>query len=176
MSCAFTLSSYQRVTDPLYWVARRLRPAAATRLATLCFRCRRAEPDRISSHSAGCPIADRKRLPDRSRGVHRRDAGDLADATWRRIALSSLRCHRGRGRGGAGRLFPLARRKPGAFQEIFRFAAQGTVGSRRVPAFKELTSSAAYYLSGFHDAVLRNGPLPLDLLDEVVDAWIAELK
>ena len=61
-------------------------------------------------------------------------------------------------------------------RKFFGLLPKARLEVRRVPAFRELTSSAAYHLSEFHDAVLRNGPLPLDLLDEVVDAWIAELK
>ena len=31
-------------------------------------------------------------------------------------------------------------------------------------------------IRAFHDALLVDGPLPLDLLDSRMDAWIAEAK
>lgn len=34
----------------------------------------------------------------------------------------------------------------------------------------------AFTLAAFHDVVLRDGPVPLSILEEKVDAWIAEMK
>ncbi|MEO6004483.1 MAG: DUF885 domain-containing protein [Opitutus sp.] len=52
----------------------------------------------------------------------------------------------------------------------------GMLKIRNLRARAEQQLGAKFSLSGFHDAVLRNGPLPLDLLDELVNAWIAESK
>ena len=35
---------------------------------------------------------------------------------------------------------------------------------------------ARFDIRAFHDAVLDEGPLPLDLLDARIDRWIAEQK
>ena len=36
----------------------------------------------------------------------------------------------------------------------------------------EARLGARFNIKAFHEAVLRNGPLPLDLLDREVNAWI----
>ena len=35
---------------------------------------------------------------------------------------------------------------------------------------------AKFTMGDFHDVVLNSGPVPLDILEERVDAWIAESK
>jgi uncharacterized protein (DUF885 family) len=44
----------------------------------------------------------------------------------------------------------------------------------RARAQKEL--GAKFDLRAFHDAVLDQGPLPLDVLEGKIDAWIKERK
>lgn len=50
------------------------------------------------------------------------------------------------------------------------------VGMRHIQGLRaraERALGTRFELRGFHDAVLGSGPLPLPLLDQVVDAWIA---
>jgi uncharacterized protein (DUF885 family) len=44
----------------------------------------------------------------------------------------------------------------------------------RAKAEKEL--GGKFDIKGFHDVILKNGPVPLDVLEEQVDAWIASRK
>jgi uncharacterized protein (DUF885 family) len=44
----------------------------------------------------------------------------------------------------------------------------------RAKAEKQL--GAKFDIKGFHDVILKNGPVPLDVLEEQVDAWIASRK
>jgi len=48
----------------------------------------------------------------------------------------------------------------------------GMLELQRMRAEAEAELGDAFDLAGFHEVVLRNGPLPLDVLDEQVQAWI----
>jgi uncharacterized protein (DUF885 family) len=48
----------------------------------------------------------------------------------------------------------------------------GEIEFRRLRAKAETALGTRFDVRDFHDAVLREGPLPLDLLDRKIDAWI----
>lgn len=53
------------------------------------------------------------------------------------------------------------------------------IGKEKILALREkarLELGDAFDMRGYHDEVLRHGPLPLDILEENVDAWIALKK
>ncbi|GEQ96755.1 hypothetical protein JCM17844_03920 [Iodidimonas gelatinilytica] len=53
------------------------------------------------------------------------------------------------------------------------------IGKEKILALREkarLELGEAFDMRGYHDEVLRHGPLPLDILEENVDAWIALKK
>ena len=52
----------------------------------------------------------------------------------------------------------------------------GELKIRELRARAEKTLGAKFDIRGFHDAVLKDGALPLDVLDEQVTAWIATAK
>lgn len=52
-----------------------------------------------------------------------------------------------------------------------------TVGMRKIVELRERAREALgdkFDIRGYHDVVLKNGPVPLAILEENVDAWIAE--
>lgn len=52
----------------------------------------------------------------------------------------------------------------------------GELTIRRLRTKSEAALGAAFDIRSFHDAVLLNGPIPLDQLERNVDAWIARSK
>ncbi len=53
------------------------------------------------------------------------------------------------------------------------------IGKLKIMELRERAQSelgADFDIRGFHEAVLLNGPVPLSILEENVDAWIAEEK
>ncbi len=52
----------------------------------------------------------------------------------------------------------------------------GELKIRELRVRAETALGAAFDVRGFHDAVLANGSVPLDVLEHVIDAWIAERR
>ena len=52
----------------------------------------------------------------------------------------------------------------------------GELTIRRLRAEAEATLGTAFDLRYFHDAVLLNGPVPLDQLETNVRAWVAQVQ
>ncbi|RMF18254.1 MAG: DUF885 domain-containing protein [Alphaproteobacteria bacterium] len=53
------------------------------------------------------------------------------------------------------------------------------IGKEKILALREKARAALgprFDLAAYHDTVLKNGPLPLDILEEQVDAWVAERR
>lgn len=53
------------------------------------------------------------------------------------------------------------------------------VGRLKISALRDKAQAALgdkFDMRGFHDVVLKNGPVPLDVLEEQIDAWIASKK
>ena len=53
------------------------------------------------------------------------------------------------------------------------------LGELKIMELRELAQkelSAKFDIREFHDAVLRNGALPLDYLEEEIKAWIAQVQ
>lgn len=53
------------------------------------------------------------------------------------------------------------------------------VGRQHLSALRsrsERDLGSAFDVRGFHDEVLRNGPLPLDVLHEQISGWVADQK
>ena len=48
----------------------------------------------------------------------------------------------------------------------------GEIAFRHLRARAEAALGTRFDVRDFHDALLRDGPLPLDLLDRRIDAWI----
>ena len=83
------------------------------------------------------------------------------------------------------RLDGLFLRKPKADREIERYImTPGQATSYKIGMIKilELRARAQqelgprFDLREFHDVLLRDGPLPLDVLEEQVEAWIAQTR
>ena len=52
----------------------------------------------------------------------------------------------------------------------------GEIQIRELRARAEKELGPRFDIRAFHDAVLRNGPVPLTVLEGEIDAWIAERK
>jgi len=69
-----------------------------------------------------------------------------------------------------------------AIERYIVFPGQATaylVGRLKISELRAKAEKALgdrYDVRGFHDAVLRNGPVPLDVLEKLVDDWIASRK
>jgi uncharacterized protein (DUF885 family) len=53
------------------------------------------------------------------------------------------------------------------------------VGRLKISALRDKAQAALgakFDMRGFHDVILKDGPVPLDVLEEQVDAWIASKK
>ncbi|WP_427966181.1 DUF885 family protein [Altererythrobacter sp.] len=53
-------------------------------------------------------------------------------------------------------------------------ASGAAIPTNRSSARGELGNN--FNIRGFHDAILSSGPVPLDILEEKVDAWNAKQK
>jgi uncharacterized protein (DUF885 family) len=69
-----------------------------------------------------------------------------------------------------------------AIERYIVFPGQATaymVGRLKISALRDKAQKALggkFDVRGFHDTVLKSGPVPLDVLEEQVDTWIAEKK
>ncbi len=69
-----------------------------------------------------------------------------------------------------------------AIERYIIFPGQATaymVGRLKISELRDKAQKALgkkYDVRGFHDTVLKSGPVPLDVLEEQVDAWIASVK
>jgi len=69
-----------------------------------------------------------------------------------------------------------------AIERYIVYPGQATaymIGRLKISALRDKAQKALgrkYDVRGFHDVILKNGPVPLDVLEEQVDGWIAERK
>ena len=66
-----------------------------------------------------------------------------------------------------------------AIERYIIYPGQATaymVGRLKISELRDKALGGKYDVRGFHDTVLKSGPVPLDVLEEQVDAWIAARK